>query len=164
LALLALAACSSTPVPPRAQSTTVAPTSVASSQATGVPLGNFDGLPLGRIGCAPASPVVAAEVRGTAANAELWGLIMTTSSTVRVGDDVKIVWRMTGTGDLVATATAPSGNPAALAWGPDAHGGSNYDRPGDEWGVGYVFTEPGCWHLALRRTDTAGDVWLDVQS
>jgi hypothetical protein len=83
---------------------------------------------------------------------------------LRVGDQVKIVWRMTGDGPLVATATSPADVPTPLAFGPAEHGGSTYDRPGDEWGVGYVFTEPGCWHLHFARTDTQGDVWVEVVS
>ena len=49
-----------------------------------------------------------------------------------------------------------------LAWGPDAHLSSDWDKPGSEWGAGYVFTAPGCWDLrAIRGTATA-DVWLRV--
>ena len=40
------------------------------------------------------------------------------------------------------------------------HSGSTYDRPGDEWGTGFLFDEPGCWHIHLQRTVRAGDVWM----
>ena len=45
---------------------------------------------------------------------------------------------------------------------PEAHGASNYHRPGDEWGTGFRFGMSGCWHVHLTRDDTAGDVWLNV--
>ncbi|MFB9840476.1 hypothetical protein, partial [Actinoallomurus acaciae] len=54
------------------------------------------------------------------------------------------------------------GRSRRLAWGPEAHGGSSYQRPGDEWGAGYRFDRPGCWDLhAVRGTATA-DVWIEV--
>jgi hypothetical protein len=81
----------------------------------------------------------------------------------RVGDELKIVWRMTGTGPLHVVVTAPDGTTKPLVFGPDAHGASSYDRPGDEWGTGFRFTSPGCWHLELTRTDNAGDAWLEVR-
>jgi hypothetical protein len=104
--------------------------------------------------------VRAFEVRGTSASAEIYGLIMAAS--LRVGDEIKIVWRMTGTGDLAITATGPSGRSVPLRFGPEPHGGSTYERPGDEWGSGYLFDESGCWHLHLERLASAGDVWLEV--
>ena len=129
-----------------------------------MPLGDFEGSRLGASGCHPVSPVIHSEVKGTTTNGELYGLIMTTRSPIRVGDEVKIVWRMTGTGDLRATLDAPDGEPVPLAWGPDEHSGSNYVRPGDEWGVGYVFDRAGCWHLGFARSDTGGDVWLQIDA
>jgi hypothetical protein len=101
-------------------------------------------------------------VTGSAGTAQLHGLVFN-SLPIRVGDSVKIVWRMTGTGDLATTATGPDGVSMTPEWGPQAHEGSTYQRPGDEWGVGYRFTMAGCWQLHLARRDTAGDVWLRVQ-
>jgi len=81
------------------------------------------------------------------------------------GDELKIVWRMTGTGPLGVDVTGPNGVRQALVFGPEAHvGGSSYHRPGDEWGTGFRFTKPGCWHIHLSRRDTSGDVWLDVKA
>lgn len=122
--------------------------------------------PLGARGCRPASPVRTAanslpEVQGTATAGQLWGLLFHTGA-FRVGDEVKIVWRMTGRGDLHLTATAAAGVRKPLAWGPEPHSGSNYHRPGDEWGAGYRFTQSGCWNLHAARDDTAADVWLWV--
>jgi hypothetical protein len=96
--------------------------------------------------------------RGTAS---LWGLILS-QLPIRVGDEVKIVWRMTGSGSMRVRAVSPQGHVAPLAWGPDAHGGSTYHRPGEEWGVGYRFTAPGCWRLHAQRDDGEADAWLYV--
>jgi hypothetical protein len=81
---------------------------------------------------------------------------------VRAGDQVKIVWRMTGAGPLVLSAIGPDGTPHRLAWGPDVHGSSNFDKPGSEWGAGYLFTAPGCWDLRAERGTARADVWLVV--
>ena len=75
---------------------------------------------------------------------------------------MKIVWRMTGEGDLSVTYESPEGVPAELTFGPEPHGGSSYHRPGDEWGTGFLFDEPGCWHIHFERTVGSGDVWIDV--
>jgi hypothetical protein len=133
--------------------------------------GPVEDLPLGSPGCDPPSPLAQElggagppETRGTVVgDGELFGLVLPEHGLpLRATDRIKIVWRMTGSGPLVATATSPSGTPTPLDWGPDEHGGSNYDRPGDEWGAGYRFDEYGCWHLHLARDDTQADVWLDI--
>ena len=46
--------------------------------------------------------------------------------------------------------------------GPDAHLSSNWAKPGDEWGAGYVFTAPGCWDLRAIRGKATADVWISV--
>jgi hypothetical protein len=84
--------------------------------------------------------------------ASLYGLVMPTHIPVRVGDQLKIVWRMTGRGPAHFWATGPSGRRAPLLWGPDLHLGSSYHRPGTEWGTGYRFAAPGCWQLHARRS------------
>jgi hypothetical protein len=126
-------------------------------------------------GCARPSPVSAArsphaagtagaEVRGTGHGARLWGLLMRPyrKPLIRAGDQVKIAWRMTGTGPLRLTATAPDGRPRPLVQGPERHATSSYHRPGDEWGARYRFDRAGCWHLHATRTRSTADVWLTV--
>jgi hypothetical protein len=85
----------------------------------------------------------------------------------RVGDQEKIVWRMTGTAlPLALAAIGPDGARHPLLWGPGAHlPGSIWpgkSRPGDEWGAGYLFTVPGCWDLRAVRGRATADVWLTV--
>jgi hypothetical protein len=67
----------------------------------------------GVAGCDPASPITSTpslgpEVRGTGDDATLYGLIMTQKPMpVRAHEDVKIVWRMTGSGPLRLATVSP---------------------------------------------------------
>jgi hypothetical protein len=104
------------------------------------------------------------EVHGTSVNGQLWGLALGPGHVPpRSGDELKIVWRMTGAGPLRVTLIAPDGERRPLVFGPEAHSVSNYHRPGDEWGTGFRFSSPGCRHIKLTRTTTSGDVWLNVR-
>jgi hypothetical protein len=76
---------------------------------------------------------------------------------------VKIVWRMTGSGPLKLAAYDVHGRKVPLAW-IEPHGGSNYRRPGDEWGSGYRFPHPGCYRLTARRTVGSAEAWLRVRA
>lgn len=104
------------------------------------------------------------EVQGIATDATVYGLLfLNHSPPIRDGEEVKIVWRMTGKGDLSVTSQAPSKRAGVLTFGPEAHAGSTYQRPGDEWGTGFLFDEPGCWHIHLKRSVIGvGDVWFEV--
>jgi hypothetical protein len=103
------------------------------------------------------------EVQGIGTDATLYGLVfLTHPAPVRDGDELKIVWRMTGQGDLTVTSTSPTGAAGVLTFGPEPHTGSSYNRPGDEWGTGFLFDEPGCWQIHLQRTVGSADVWIDV--
>ena len=113
--------------------------------------------------CDAATPIVDNEVIGVATDATIYGLLFPTEPLpVRAGDELKIVWRMTGEGDLTVSYDSPDGRPAMLTFGPEAHAGSSYERPGDEWGTGFKFDEPGCWHIHLERAEGSGDVWIAV--
>jgi hypothetical protein len=104
------------------------------------------------------------ELQGATRNGTLFGLLFGERVPPRTGDELKIVWRMTGEGPLKVRFTAPNGKKTPLVFGPVAHGdGSSYRRPGDEWGTGFRFDTSGCWHIRLTRSDNVGDVWLDVR-
>ncbi len=104
------------------------------------------------------------EIRGTSSTGEVWGLALGPGQVPpRAGVRLKIVWRMTGHGSLRVAATRPVGDQQPLAFGPEPHEGSSFDRPGDEWGVGVRFPIAGCYHIRLTRTGTSGDVWLMVR-
>lgn len=84
---------------------------------------------------------------------------------LRVGKaETKMVIRTTGSGDLTVRMTRPSGDLVQPAWGPEPHGtSSNFDRPGEEWGIGFVFGEAGCWSLeVLRGNDREATFWIPV--
>jgi hypothetical protein len=123
---------------------------------------------LGEPGCRPPSPINSRaglpEVQGTSDGLDMWGLLMAgdRDSRLHANEEVKIVWRITGRGDLRLTSTAPDGRTHPLEWGPSFHSGSNYTRPGDEWGAGYRFTEPGCWTLEAMRGRASAKVWLVI--
>jgi hypothetical protein len=56
-----------------------------------------------------------------------------------------------------APATPP---PTTATTVPATQPQASWNRPGDEWGTGFVFPEAGCWDLRLVRTSGSGDVWL----
>jgi hypothetical protein len=79
------------------------------------------------------------------------------------GKQIKIVWRMTGHGAFELSALGPSGQMVHPDWGPEGHGGSTWNRPGDEWGTGFTFPSAGCWDIHAMRQHLGGDVYLVVQ-
>jgi hypothetical protein len=103
------------------------------------------------------------EVQGIGRDATIYGLLfLTHPGQVRAGEELKIVWRMTGQGDLTVSYFGPDGRPGVLTFGPEAHSGSSFQRPGDEWGTGFSFDAAGCWRIHLERSVGSGDVWLAV--
>lgn len=159
LLIALLAGCSSGPASPPVPTARPA---IATPRLTGGPPG--------AAGCRPASPLTTTrwgfpEVEGTGHGVSLWGLLMFVHpGLARVGDQEKMVWRMTGSGLLRLAVIGPAGTRGRLAWGPAPHEGSNWDKPGQEWGAGYVFTRPGCWDLRAVRGRATADVWLRVVS
>ena len=135
---------------------------------------------LGQDGCAPPSPRNRAgqsfpalgEVFGTAVEGQLWALFFNGEWASRdssvlagvVGEQVKIVFRMTGVGTFAIAATGPGEVTVGPAWGPVFHPSSSWTRPGREWGAGFVFTQPGCWRIRAKHGDVVGDVWVLVKS
>ena len=79
-----------------------------------------------------------------------------------VDKEIKVVWRMTGSGPFTFLASDADGKALATVWGPEAHGGSNWNHPGGEVGTGFRFPHGGCWNIHVARTDAAGDLWLEV--
>ena len=103
------------------------------------------------------------EVQGIGRDATIYGLLfLSHPGPVRAGEELKIVWRMTGQGDRTVSYFAPDGRPGVLTFGPEAHGGSTFQRPGDEWGTGFSFDAAGCWRIHLERPVGSGDVWIAI--
>jgi hypothetical protein len=116
--------------------------------------------------CTSASPVDMSngipEVRGTATGeAQFWALLFYTPP-LAAGSDVKIVFRMTGSGPITLRAKEANGTEVSPVSGPQLHAGSNWDRPGDEWGTIWVFPTPGCWQIHARRGETTAEMTIAV--
>lgn len=167
LALLSAPGCSTSAAKTQTAGTTVTSTATAAiataahpSEATAAPA-TADATPTA---CTTPTPIFNGdEVQGVATDASVYGLLfLTHSPPIRNGEELKIVWRMTGNGDLSVTSTSPSNRPGVLTFGPELHSSSNFNRPGEEWGTGFKFDEAGCWHIHLQRTVGAGDVWIDI--
>jgi hypothetical protein len=82
----------------------------------------------------------------------------------RTDSELKIVWRVTGEGELQVSAERPDGSAGVLAFGPEAHPASNFSRPGDEWGTGFRFDASGCWHIDVQRGGVHARVPVQVVS
>jgi hypothetical protein len=78
------------------------------------------------------------------------------------GKEIKVVWRMTGSGDFVFRASDANGMTIPLTWGPEGHGSSSWNHPGDEVGTGFNFPHPGCWDVHVAKTTVDADLWLSV--
>ncbi|MGW0436069.1 hypothetical protein ACWDV4_26420 [Micromonospora sp. NPDC003197] len=97
------------------------------------------------------------EAPGVGNGVTLWALFFPREGEreLRATKETKIVWRMTGTGDLRIRAVGPGDATVAPTWGPEGHTGSIWSRPGDEWGTGWVFPTAGCWTVQADRDNGA---------
>lgn len=96
-------------------------------------------------------------------NGDVWALLLS-SRRISVNSATLIVWRATGSGAFQVVASGPGDARLLPANGPDPHpGGSNWQRPGDEWSTNFIFPSPGCWQLQVTRgTGLIASVWLSV--
>ena len=121
---------------------------------------------LGAPDCNPPSPLDPSnlgilEAPGTTPTRNLWTLFLGGIPVAK--NDNKIVWRI----DTQFVAT-----PAIIGLGPngqhllpismDEHGGSDWNRPGVEWGTVFNFPVTGCWDLHVKQGTMVGDVWIVV--
>lgn len=100
------------------------------------------------------------ERQGTGVDASFWALFF--GASVTAGQEIKVVWRMTGSGDLTMNATGANGTTIKPSWGPEMHSSSSFTRPGDEWGTGWVFPTAGCWTVNATRTIGRGQLTIRV--
>lgn len=132
----------------------------------------------GAPGCRPPSPVAAygtrlPESQATAVRGSVGALFFPGSGvrlaqqraifTGLVGRELKIVFRLTGSGAPSFSATGPRGVKAARTFGPEEHEGSTWERSGEEWGIDFRFDRPGCLHLHSERRGAASDIWMLVR-
>ncbi len=113
-------------------------------------------------GCEPARP---ADDGGVQANAEDGEAHVLGLSPLPLPRDkpIKLVWRVTGSGKLQLSSTSPSGRMKAPIEGPTPHDGSDFVRPGEEWGSFFSFDEAGCWTIEVVRGDVHATVPAPVQ-
>jgi hypothetical protein len=120
---------------------------------------------LGAMHCATSVPTPSntslPEVRGVTTRGKLWALLFYRPPAA-AGTTEKIVVRITGKGPIHLVGIGPAGQTIQPAWGPERHGGSNWNRPGGEWGTGWRFPAVGCWHIHAKRSGASGNVWLEV--
>ena len=128
--------------------------------------------PLGHRGCDPASPTTPdrlPETLGTTSDrATAWALLWA-QPPFEVGAEVKMVFRVTGSGEFAISAIHENGTSVEPSWpsgGPTQRGPneSNYDRPGDEWALAYTFPQSGCWNLHVDRGQESVDFWFLVEA
>ena len=93
-------------------------------------------------------------------NAEVWALFF---NPLTAGRRVKIVWRMTGSGQFTVAAYNPKGTRIEPEERPVFHPSSNWQRSGEEWGTWFIFPERGCWDLHASRDGSSGDLWVEVK-
>ena len=122
---------------------------------------------LGAADCSPPSPSLGEVVQATGSDGvTAFGLLFGAEADAipADGSTVKMAVRMTGDGELAVHLIGPDGSEQPLAWGPEPHGGSNFARPGDEWGIGFSPDEPGCWQISFEREgDDRADFWFYVE-
>jgi len=117
----------------------------------------------------------------TSSNMEVWGLFYPNDPPVAgdpiaidVGDvwgpgdieprrGTKVVWRATGEGAFSVEARGPDGAVVSPFF-QERHGGSNWDRPGDEWGTGWEFPESGCWRFSVRRGNETAEIQIEIRT
>jgi hypothetical protein len=75
-----------------------------------------------------------------------------------VGQEVKIIWGMTGVGAFHVVALGPDADRVEPLWGPQRHSRGNWIHPGAEWGTGFVLPSAGCWRLHVVRGRRSGDI------
>lgn len=117
-----------------------------------------------------AEPILGAEARADSAPGhEVWALFFNTwplppgeAVRIPVNEEVKIVWRSTGEGSLTIEADDQDGVSIEPIWGPDVHGSSNWERPGQEWGTGWIFPSTGCWTFDVSRGDNTAEMVVEV--
>ena len=103
------------------------------------------------------------EIQGVASHSELWALLQSSTGVPpKAKAALKLLCRMTGSGAFSLVALNAQGKYLLPDHGPDVHGGSNWNRPGDEWGSIFTFATPGCWDLHASRDGASGDLWLNI--
>ncbi len=103
------------------------------------------------------------EVQGIIPGANQLWLLMFAPVPMPRGQSVKIAYQMTGSGPLRLVADGPDHVQIAPDWEQAHTGGSTWTiHPGDQWGAGFTFTQPGCWEVVALRGSLMGRVGIPV--
>ncbi len=127
---------------------------------------------LGSIGTAGCQPAASFHFLGGGASGfpeagidnsrgSIWALFFTPVPPP-ANQDIKVVWRMTGAGDFTFQVSDAEGKTVPLVWGPEGHGSSTWNHPGNEVGMGFKFPHSGCWQIHVAKPAVDADLWLDV--
>lgn len=103
------------------------------------------------------------DIYGTGARGEAGGgsLVALAFHRLTANTEIKIVFRVTGTGEARFSATGPDGATVTPAW-TEEHSGSTFRYPGDEWGTGFRFPSNGCWTVHVQRDDLTASLELPI--
>jgi hypothetical protein len=99
---------------------------------------------------------------GTGHGVQLTVMLFPTQPELTASKELKIVFRLTGDMDVTVRAVGPGDRVITPAWGPEWHGGSNFNAPGNEFGAGWQFTAPGCWDIQVTNRAGTADLVLRV--
>ncbi|NUT37693.1 MAG: hypothetical protein HOV79_32005 [Hamadaea sp.] len=100
--------------------------------------------------------------QGTGHGVEMWAMLFARYADLRAREELKIVVRLTGGQEVTVTADGPQDAVVLPVWGPEWHGGSNFDRPGAEFGVGFTFPTGGCWRIRVVNEAGVGELVLRI--
>jgi hypothetical protein len=147
---------------------TSTPTSVKSVASPGPRGGGYLGS-IGTAGCKPAASFHSLgggadgipEAGMDSSRGSIWALVFNPIPPPS-NQEIKVVWRMTGAGDFTFQVSDANGKTVPLVWGPEGHGSSSWNHPGDEVGTGLKFPHSGCWQIHVAKADVDADLWLEV--
>ena len=127
---------------------------------------DLDTAELGNDDCEPPSPQTSAgrfsETRATPEGIDASALFYVVPPW-RSDQEVKVIWRVTGSGEGHFVAIDAEGGEHPPTWGPNRHPSSSYDRPGDEWGTAFTLPSEGCWELRVTREEGTASIWVIVR-
>lgn len=119
----------------------------------------------GTPGCDPATPFSPAslyEATATSSGVDAWVLAYQRPPW-QVDQEVKVIWKVDGSGDASFVAIDERGGELSPSWGPNSHVDSSFNRPGDEWGTAFALPDEGCWELRVSRDEGHASIWLEVE-
>ncbi len=108
---------------------------------------------------------------------EVWALFVQPASSATPGSPLvltlwrtdtgrlgtKIVWRATGDGPFSVSAVSPGGR-VVTPYVLERHAGSEWRRPGQEWGSGWEIPRAGCWTFTASRGNATAAITVEFRN